>query len=333
MQKKPLFADRLLAQMPSLRALRCFVTAARYESFTQAAEVLCVTQAAISRQIKELEDSLDVALFERTGRHIALTDAGRILYNASYLSIMNIAEAAEAVRRSDKHALTICVSHTFSALWLSFRLPSFRRRFPDIRLHVMVTEHFMELDELMEPDIIVTKNPPREAEYEVEPLFDDVVYPVCSPSFRERHFHGRSLQPLDLLAHPTLNLSLLGRAQICEHVDWRVWRNWFQQSDGSDRFVDDEHLESNDYRLLVAQAEAGEGTLLGWHHLVHRQVEEGRLVRPVQESLVFHDRHHYLITHKNAKLRPEYLQFREWLLEEVAVMMRGWHGAEAEIVK
>lgn len=333
MQKKPLFADRLLAQMPSLRALRCFVTAARYESFTQAAEVLCVTQAAISRQIKELEDSLDVALFERTGRHIALTDAGRILYNASYLSIMNIAEAAEAVRRSDKHALTICVSHTFSALWLSFRLPSFRRRFPDIRLHVMVTEHFMELDELMEPDVIVTKNPPREAEYDVEPLFDDVVYPVCSPSFHERHFHGRSLQPLDLLSHPTLNLSLLGRAQICEHVDWRVWKNWFQQSDGSDRFVDDEHLESNDYRLLVAQAEAGEGTLLGWHHLVHRQVEEGRLVRPVQESLVFHDRHHYLITHKNAKLRPEYLQFREWLLEEVAAMMRGWHGAEAEIVK
>jgi DNA-binding transcriptional LysR family regulator len=104
MQKRQLFTDRLLAQMPSLRALRCFVTAARYESFTQAAEVLCVTQAAISKQIKELEDSLDVALFQRTGRHIALTDAGRILYNASYLSIMNIAEAAEAVRRTEKHA-------------------------------------------------------------------------------------------------------------------------------------------------------------------------------------------------------------------------------------
>jgi DNA-binding transcriptional LysR family regulator len=139
----------------------------------------------------------------------------------------------------------------------------------------------------------------------VEPLFDDVVYPVCSPSFHERHFHGRSLQPLDLLSHPTLNLSLLGRAQICEHVDWRVWKNWFQQSDGSDRFVDDEHLESNDYRLLVAQAEAGEGTLLGWHHLVHRQVEQGLLIRPVQNALEFHDRHHYLITNKSARLRPE----------------------------
>ncbi|WP_354682235.1 LysR substrate-binding domain-containing protein [Cupriavidus necator] len=333
MLKKQPFADRLLAQMPSLRALRCFVTAARYESFTQAAEVLCVTQAAISRQIKELEDSLDVALFERTGRHIALTDAGRILYNASYLSIMNIAEAAEAVRRTERHALTVCVSHTFSALWLSSRLPAFRKRFPDIRLHVMVTEHFMELDELMEPDVIITKNPPREQEFEVEPLFHDVVYPVCSPSFYERHFRARTLKPLDLLSHPTLNLSLLGRAQVCEHVDWRVWRNWFQQGDGTDTFVENKHLESNDYRLLVAQAEAGEGTLLGWHHLLHRQIEQGSLVRPVPDALVFRDRHHYLITHKNAQPRAEYRQFREWLGEEVDAMMREWPEGGVEVAE
>ncbi|MEQ6290491.1 LysR family transcriptional regulator [Vogesella sp. GCM10023246] len=326
MQKKQLFTDRLLAQMPSLRALRCFVTAARYESFTQAAEVLCVTQAAISRQIKELEDSLDVALFERTGRHIALTDAGRILYNASYLSIMNIAEAAEAVRRSEKHAFTICVSHTFSSLWLSSRLPLFRKKFPSMKLHVIVTDHFMEMDDLLEPDVIITKNPPREAEYEVEPLFHDIVYPVCSQEFYDKNFQNKKLKPLDLLSRPTLHLSSLGRAQVCEHVDWRVWRNWFQKGDESDRVIDVDYLESNDYRLLVQQAEVGEGTLLGWHHLVHRQVEQGRLIRPVKEALVFHDRHHYLITHKNAKLRAEYPKFREWLGEEVGAMMSEWSG-------
>jgi DNA-binding transcriptional LysR family regulator len=116
MQKRQLFTDRLLAQMPSLRALRCFVTAARYESFTQAAEVLCVTQAAISKQIKELEDSLDVALFQRTGRHIALTDAGRILYNASYLSIMNIAEAAKPCGVQKSMPDTLCVIHLLCAV-------------------------------------------------------------------------------------------------------------------------------------------------------------------------------------------------------------------------
>ena len=331
MQKNQLFADRLLAQMPPLRALRCFVTAARYESFTQAADVLCVTQAAISRQIKELEDSLDVVLFERNGRHITLTDAGRVLYNASYLSIMNIAEAVQVVRRADTQALTICVTPSFSELWLSFRMPALRKRFPHLRFRVLVTEHLMELEEFMEPDLVIAKNPPRGPEYDVEPLYHDVVYPVCSRSFYERHFYGRKLKPLDLLAHPTLNLSLIGRAQICEHVDWRVWRNWFQQGDGSDRVQENVQLESNDYRLLVAQAEAGEGTMLGWHHLVHRQVELGLLVRPVEEALVFHERYHYLATHKNARMRPEYPEFREWLDAEISAMMSGWQGVDAGI--
>ncbi|SAL62622.1 LysR family transcriptional regulator [Caballeronia choica] len=332
MQKKQLFADRLLAQMPSLRALKCFVTAARYENFTQAAEVLCVTQAAISRQIKDLEDSLEVALFDRSGRHIALTEAGRILYNASYLSIMNIAETVEAVRRAGRVELTICVSHTFSALWLAPRLPSFRKQFPDVRLHVIVTEHFMELDRLIDPDLIITKNPPREAEYEVERLFHDVVYPVCSTDFFEHEYRGRELSALDLLKHPTLNLSPLGRSQVCEHVDWRVWRNWFQKGDGGERLMESEHLESNDYRLLVSQAEAGEGTLLGWHHLVHRQIEQGILVRPIQESLVFRDRHHFLITRKNAVERPEYKLFRTWLISEVKEMMASWREESEEPV-
>lgn len=228
------------------------------------------------------------------------------------------------MRRTDRHALTICVSHTFSALWLSSRLPAFRERFPDIRLNVMVTEHFMELDELMEPDIIITKIPPRQPEYEVEPLFHDVVYPVCSPSFHERYFRGKKLKPLDLLSHPTLNLSLLGRAQVCEHVDWRVWRNWFQQGDGTDTLTDNRHLESNDYRLLVAQAEAGEGTLLGWHHLLHQQIGQGRLIRPVPDALVFRDRYHYLVTNRNARPRTEYMQFRDWLSDEASAMMRDW---------
>jgi DNA-binding transcriptional LysR family regulator len=62
-------------------------------------------------------------------------------------------------------------------------------------------------------------------------------------------------------------------------------------------------------------------------------VEQGRLVRPVQDALEFHDRHHYVITHKNAKLRPEYVQFREWLGEEVATMMREWRSVETEAAK
>ncbi|SIT35599.1 Transcriptional regulator, LysR family [Paraburkholderia ribeironis] len=324
-RRMPLFADRLLVQMPSLRALRCFVTAARYGNFTQAAEVLCVTQAAISRQIKELEDSLDVVLFERSGRRIALTEAGTILYNASYLSIMNIAESIEALRRHGRTKLIICVSHAFSMLWLAPRLAAFQGQFPDIRLHVVVTDHYVESDGIIDPDVIVTKNPPREAEYKVEQLFHDIVYPVCSEQFFQQNLRGKRLTALGLLNYPTLNLSPVGRTHLGEHVDWRVWRNWFQQGgDVMERLIENECLVSNDYQLLVSQAEAGEGMVLGWHHLVHRQIEKGVLVRPIEESLVFRDRHHYLITHKNALKRPDYEIFREWMVGEVEKMLSGW---------
>ncbi len=99
----------------------------------------------------------------------------------------------------------------------------------------------------------------------------------------------------------------------------------------TDTLTENKSLESNVYRLLVAQAKAGEGTLLGWHHLVHRQIERGILVRPVQDVLVFRDRHHYLITHRNAQPREEYRLFRKWLGDEVGVMMRGWRDAGVTI--
>ncbi|WP_428983476.1 LysR substrate-binding domain-containing protein [Paraburkholderia phymatum] len=156
----------------------------------------------------------------------------------------------------------------------------------------------------------------------------DIGYPVCSEQFFEENYRGKNLSALDLLKHPTLSLSPLGRTHLGEHVDWRVWRNWFQQGDVGEQLIEDENFESNDYRLLVSQAEAGEGTLLGWHHLIHRQVEEGRLVRPVEQCLVFHDRYHHLVTHKSALERTEYRLFRVWIATEVEKMLSSWREPE-----
>jgi DNA-binding transcriptional LysR family regulator len=246
---------------------------------------------------------------------------------------MHIAESVEALRRHGRNVLVICVSHAFSALWLAPRLAAFRKQCPHVRLHVVVTDHYKEFDGLIDPDVIITKNPPREAEYTVERLFHDIVYPVCSEPFFEQNYRGKSLSALDLLKYPTLSLSPIGRTHLGEHVDWRVWRNWFQQGDVGERFTEDENFESNDYRLLVSQAEAGEGTLLGWHHLVHRQVERGLLVRPVEECLVFHDRYHYLVTHKSALERMEYQLFRVWVATEVEEMLSNWREpAEVRVV-
>ncbi|MCW8355578.1 LysR family transcriptional regulator [Marinomonas pontica] len=97
---KPIEPDQILLKMPSLRAVKSFVAAAKYLNFTRAAEALCVTQAAISRQIRELEVALGVPLFKRTGRAVELTEAGQIFYDAAYLSFVNIAQAAQRIQSS-----------------------------------------------------------------------------------------------------------------------------------------------------------------------------------------------------------------------------------------
>ncbi|ELF6208280.1 LysR family transcriptional regulator [Pseudomonas putida] len=90
--------DLILTTLPSLHAVRAFVAAAKYQSFTRAAESLCVSQAAISRQIKELEDNLKTDLFTRTGRSVALTSAGKLFFQTAQQSLCNIYQATDQIR-------------------------------------------------------------------------------------------------------------------------------------------------------------------------------------------------------------------------------------------
>ena len=126
--------DQTLIKMPSLRAVKSFVAAAKYQNFTRAAEALCVTQAAISRQIRELEIYLGAELFKREGRAVELTAAGSIFFDAVQLSFVNISQAAERIRNKSatKRVLTLCCSPAFSAHWLAPRLPSFFGANPDV---------------------------------------------------------------------------------------------------------------------------------------------------------------------------------------------------------
>lgn len=165
--------DQTLLKMPSLRAVKCFVAAARYQSFTRAAETLCVTQAAISRQIRELEDHLGTALFKRVGRSVELTTAGSIFFDAAQLSFINISQAAARIRRTStaRPTLTLCCSPAFSALWMSHRLPSFFRTNPDIDLNLVTTENFLSMEPGIHPDIFITKMSRVLDGYVSRPLF------------------------------------------------------------------------------------------------------------------------------------------------------------------
>ena len=320
--------DKILVKMPSLRAVKSFVAAAKYQNFTRAAEALCVTQAAISRQIRELEAHLGVELFKRSGRAVELTEAGSIFYDAAYLSFVNIAQAAQRIQNtgSSKRLVTICCSQAFSALWLSPRLPDFFANNPDIDINVVTTGHFLQMEPCVHPDVFINKvTDPREG-YRSIPLFYDLIYPVCTPQYLKQNPEITTLEALrDTVL---LNLSPYGRSQIAEHVDWGVW---FALHDINieERGDDAKHLfNANDYNMLLQMVQNHQGVSLGWNHLVAPLVDAGLLVRLVPQEAVFKEKCHYLTYEESQEDNDAFRRLRAWLLdcmdnEATAIPRRG----------
>lgn len=313
--------DQTLLKMPSLRAVKSFVAAARYQNFTRAAEALCVTQAAISRQIRELESYLGTELFRRAGRSVELTTAGSIFFDAAQLSFINIAQAAERIRKdyssTAKRTLTLCCSPAFSALWMSHRLPSFFSANPDIDLNLVTTQNFLSMEPGVDPDIFITKMSRVREGYVSLPLFHDVIYPVCTPSYLEAHPEARTLE--GLRDGVLLNLIPYGRSQVSEHVDWGVWLA-IHNLDIENRSREGAHFfNANDYNLLIQMVLNDQGVALGWDHLVGQLVEQGCLVRPVEQEVVLEETRHYL-AYREDKADDEALRrFRDWFVSQRGV--------------
>lgn len=310
--------DQLLLKMPSMRAVKCFVAAARYQSFTRAAETLCVTQAAISRQIRELEEHLGTPLFERVGRSVRLTTAGTIFFDAAQLSFLNIAQAAARVRKDygddGRSTLSLCCSPAFSALWMSHRLPSFFSANPDIDLDLVTTQNFLSLEPGLHPDIFITKMSRVREGYLSEPLFHDRIYPVCTPRYLEAHPQISTLE--GLRSGVLLNLSPYGRSQVAEHVDWGVWMA-IHRLDLEDRPRDGAHyFNANDYNLLVQMVLNDQGVALGFDHLVTPLIARGVLVRPVTQELVLEESRHYFAWREDKADDSAVSRFRAWFMEQ-----------------
>lgn len=310
--------DQTLLKMPSLRAVKCFVAAARYQSFTRAAETLCVTQAAISRQIRELEEHLGTALFKRVGRSVELTTAGSIFFDAAQLSFINIAQAATRIRKdygsTARRTLTLCCSPAFSALWMSHRLPSFFNANPDIDLDLVTTQNFLSMEPGIYPDIFITKMSRVRDGYISRPLFHDRIYPVCTPGYLKTHPEIRTLE--GLRDGVLLNLSPYGRSQVAEHVDWGVWLA-IHHLDIEDRLRKGPHyFNANDYNLLIQMVLNDQGVTLGWDHLVGPLVEQGRLVRPVEQEVVLEETRHYLAYREDKADDDALRRFRDWFIDQ-----------------
>lgn len=311
--------DLAVLKLPSLRAIKIFLVAAKHQNFTRAAEALCVTQAAVSRQIRDLEEDLGTDLFVRSGRSIELTRAGHVLFDAVQLSLGNISRATDRIRGEHAHrnSVTLCCSPAFSRLWIAPRIGAFQRENPDIDVNIVATHNVLSFDPGTDPDLLISKWKRIQDGYSSQALISDVIYPVCSPSYLAKHPEVATLE--GIRDSSLLTLSPYGRSQVDEHVDWSLWLT-YHDVDWRERDTTSLNFVSNDYGTLVEMALSGEGITLGWNHLVGSLVEEGRLIKPVKECMVLPETVHYLAIREERKFDERCQRLHKWLTDEFAVM-------------
>jgi len=300
-------------RLPSLDLLKGFEAAARLLSFTRAGDELHLTQSAVSRQIRELEEQLGAALFERRHRALALTEAGRQLYSAAAQVLATMREATGRLRAArEQRVLSVTTSSTFASMWLVPRLAGFTRDNPGVDVRVSASTRMEDL-ERSGFDAALRYCAPEAAGAGALRLFGERMFPVCSPKLlMDKHGDKRGgalAEPADLAKHVLL------------HIDdpegawpWMAWRTWLEVA-GIPNLRPAGNLRFTNYSEVIQAAIAGQGIALGRSPLVREALAAKKLVAPFGVS-GDSSRAYYLILVRGAAARPEVQRFAEWVRRE-----------------
>ena len=294
--------------LPALDLLVGFEVAARHLSFTKAGEELFLTQSAVSRQIKELEDQLGVELFQRRHRALALTDAGKSFYASAAQVLTTMRAATDRLRaQAGKKGLSVTTTHSFAALWLIPRLAGFTRSHPGIDVRIMADTRVQDLDR-DGLDLAIRHGPASLAGSSAVRLMGERVFPVCSPKLLKDK--SRPLrEPQDLRYH-----CLLQYDDPEGRHPWLHWKTWLEV----ERIADLRPagtLSFSGYEQIIPAAVAGHGVGLGRTPLVKDLLASGELVAPFKSS-ADPARAYYAVVSKSAEGRAEVAEFVAWLRQE-----------------
>jgi len=300
---------KALRQLPSLDFLRGFEAAGRRRSFTLAAQELFLTQSALSRQIKALEDALGVALFERRHRALALTSLGAAFHRDVTDVLESIAAAAERARGTTRPpGLTLSTTVSFASLWVIPRLATFRERHPDVEVYVSADDRVVDLAR-GDVDVAVRYLPESTVPEGAVRLFGERMTPVASPKAAAG---ARPLRtPADLTRHVLLHLDdPEGR------TPWLDWRSWLA-SNGQPGLKPAGTLRFSLYDQVVQAAVGGQGVALGRLPMIAQHLRDGRLVAPFARK---YDsaRGYFALVAPRAAERDDVVAFVRWLAEEAA---------------
>ena len=294
-----------MRRLPPLAAIRAFEAAARAENFTAAAAELGMTQAAVSYQVKSLEERLGAPLFLRERGRVRLSPLGQRLLPTLSQAFDAVEAAFASQREEDESLLTITTTATFANTWLAWRLGAFQMGHPELAVRLSTGNEIADLN-AGDADVAIRAGPGGWAGLESHKLFDSQFTPMASPECvaAEERKLGRGLEPADV-AHAQL---------INPGDDW--WQQWFADNGVA---ADEKALRRPGIRLDNQANEghaamAGQGFALLTPFLWQGDVGGGRLAVPFPDRISSRRWAYWLVFPPERRMVPKVKRFREWLL-------------------
>jgi LysR family glycine cleavage system transcriptional activator len=294
-------------RLPPLNALKSFESAARHESFTRAAEELCVTQGAVSQQVKALEAELGFKLFNRERQRLKITEAGRDYLMVIREALDRIAVGTERLmQRQNAGTLTVSTSPDFAAKWLVHRLARFAEVHPGIDLRISATMRHVDFAR-EDIDLAVRHGDGNWPGLDVTRLCSEHLFAICSPKLLTGR--NRLKEPSDVLKWPLLRLD--------EH---KAWERWFALA-GVAAPATLQGPVMNRASMVIDAAIDGQGIALARTTLAAWDLISRRIVRPFDVSWRLAKTYWIVCPKATAKV-TKISRFRDWLLAEAANDMR-----------
>jgi len=310
--RKSKAAARSFDRLP-LNALRVFEAVATHLSFAEAAEALHVTPAAVSMQIRTLEQYLRVPLFRRSARAIALSAEGALLLPGVRRGLAELQQAMQQLRQHRTGGvLNISTLASFLQKWLLPRLPQFYARHPDIELSIHTSPEAVDFTQTNFHLALRMSLGPTTGLYN-EKLLDEWFLPVCSPEMLARH--GPVRTPADLKRYPLLRSA---------DESWSIWRRPGTEIDWRERGA-----AFDDSLTVLAAAEQGQGLALTRWTLAAQDLANGRLARASAQVLPC-PRSYYFVCPEGYLELPKLQRLLDWLREVAAASPRPDTVAEPE---
>lgn len=291
--------------LPPVGPLVFFEAVARTGSFTLAADELFITQSAVSKQVKKLEDNLGFPLFTRKHRGVVLTEPGRELYEGVQPALESFRETVQRVRKwYDQNTISVVCTHAVAHYYLFPKLAHFQQQFPDITVNVVATNQ-LSAPLCLNYDFGILYGAGEWPGLSGVKLFDEIVYPVCSASFPAEEVESLD----DLMKMPLVQI---------DNEGWDImnWNDWMGRL-GREFKPTGKVITYNQVTLALNAAERGLGIALGWEFMAREMIEKGG-VKALQQFELKTGFSDFLVYSNKAKLSNACKIFEEWLLQATA---------------